>query len=1222
MVGCLKDCWGKCVESWGSLRYGQLRDEQDDFERYVDFLLTVPLFVTQLPPESVAQVARELKEERFAGGEIVVKEGDLGDALYIVKDGELVATVQTGTHPDGRPSREVRARLGCGDYFGGHALVEKRRNVSTMAAGGRGVLLLSISREQFEALGLHQCLTFPKRRGLNEGWHRQDSGGRPGLLADDGNQGPLSPEDEDYLCEGVRVNPNLRALHSKLLTPEKIRMAASGAHRFVAQPGQEMNGQGTLGHAGAFFVIKEGMVEFLLDVLQKSDSSAAHREGSTSTVSKPGISRRAESKASAEEVVRDNIIADGIQRRRAFLQGIINPDQRLCAADSMKPAEKLGGIPEKSKKGQSLYLPHGNPSVDAAPTYRRTRSQPLKSERFSIGDHVVLAKTGGSYKAKAKRERIQGVVVSLLPNGEVVVRFADGTPMRCRPDEVHHAPEAKVKTHLSPGESFGEISLLFNTYRIGSYRVPADQLEPTVLFAIPHRHFKKCLMPQSDDPKLKEWAQLLHEVQCLAPLLVHERADLASRATGEVSFAPHETIIERGQVRQEKQWYIVASGTALVTWPRDGNWMDPEDQRELELARSDHFGEHALLGSGSGQQVAMATVTAGANGLVCLCFDEEVLRFVAEYAEFPKTKDLDSKYKDRFEEGPITPHTPGKASPWDRRVTPSQKKRASVQTQTQTQHIVEPSKLVTVRLLGSGSFGQVMLQKDPETEMIYALKRISKRGVRKTGTEKHMNMERKIHALLNNQFVITLLGSYKDDQFVYMLMEAAVGGSLEDAVQQIIRHPEVKELVPWVDAVRYYVACISAALDHLHEQSIAHRDLKPENVLLSCDGVAKLCDFGFARFIVKRSYTVCGTPPYMAPEMIDLPHGHDHRVDWFALGVMLFEMLSGQVPFGSGYDIHSIRECQMTMPFPEEVLPASTPAEAEDLTKKLLVQTRKNRLGSRNIGNVRDHNWFRTDSYDIQGIQVASTTFKRGFNPSCLEVNMTDEPAPNLKDIFPPAVRSRSGTDTGPTVTVDDNGLFEDDEVFKELEPHEWQMVNMSYRDGIVTKCNGAANSCDASIVSSSPCAVRLTACASNCRGTLRFGLTSDPNDDSSFKSGYFVALMPYLKRCKAEETSYVAPGGVEPYTITIDNKQEVLVHSGGQPVHRMTPRGTTSLPRGMYAKVFLSSLGDIAQFHAFEEYKEEDHKGWDLDFELPPAVAALKRARDGSSSRLVTLHR
>jgi len=98
------------------------------------------------------------------------------------------------------------------------------------------------------------------------------------------------------------------------------------------------------------------------------------------------------------------------------------------------------------------------------------------------------------------------------------------------------------------------------------------------------------------------------------------------------------------------------------------------------------------------------------------------------------------------------------------------------------------------------------------------------------------------------------------------------------------------------DVALFYTTEILLALEYLHERDIAYRDLKPENLLIASDGHLKITDFGFAKKITDRSFTLCGTPEYLAPELI-MSTGHNKGVDWWALGVLIFEMLAGYPPF-------------------------------------------------------------------------------------------------------------------------------------------------------------------------------------------------------------------------------------------------------------------------------------------------------------------------------------
>jgi len=256
------------------------------------------------------------------------------------------------------------------------------------------------------------------------------------------------------------------------------------------------------------------------------------------------------------------------------------------------------------------------------------------------------------------------------------------------------------------------------------------------------------------------------------------------------------------------------------------------------------------------------------------------------------------------------------------------------------------------------------------------LKRLSKDCVERAEIAKQVNSERDILSLLDSPFIVRCYRAFRDASHMNVLMEAAIGGHLWDLMCD---RPDVLfDDKPRGSAAMFYVACITGAIEHMHERHIVHRDLKLENVLIDSRGYAKVCDLGFARFVLGRTHTFLGTPTYMAPEMIDAPHTHGLAVDWWALGVMTFELLTGRGPWDyEGRDFHApdtalhhllaVRACQKEG-FNEAELPSDLAHAAlvRNFVRQLLVPCPEKRLGARGGGpEVRAHAWFLAQKFNF-----------------------------------------------------------------------------------------------------------------------------------------------------------------------------------------------------------------------------------------------------------------
>ena len=173
----------------------------------------------------------------------------------------------------------------------------------------------------------------------------------------------------------------------------------------------------------------------------------------------------------------------------------------------------------------------------------------------------------------------------------------------------------------------------------------------------------------------------------------------------------------------------------------------------------------------------------------------------------------------------------------------------------------------------------------------FALKMLQKAQIVALNQTKNIMNEKLILMTLDHPFVLRLFDTFKDPNRLYMLLELVQGGELFSRLQTSATPGRVS-----VGDARFYGACVLDAFDHMHLQNIIYRDLKPENLLIDCEGYIRVVDFGFAKIVKNRTYTLCGTPEYLAPELL-VGKGHNKGVDYWALGVLLYEMVGGYSPF-------------------------------------------------------------------------------------------------------------------------------------------------------------------------------------------------------------------------------------------------------------------------------------------------------------------------------------
>ncbi|KAG8898406.1 camp-dependent protein kinase catalytic subunit [Tulasnella sp. 403] len=192
------------------------------------------------------------------------------------------------------------------------------------------------------------------------------------------------------------------------------------------------------------------------------------------------------------------------------------------------------------------------------------------------------------------------------------------------------------------------------------------------------------------------------------------------------------------------------------------------------------------------------------------------------------------------------------------------------------------------RTLGTGSFGRVHLVQSDHNKRYYAIKVLLKEKVVRLKQVEHTNNEREMLTRVRHPFLVNLWGTFQDAANLYMVMDFVAGGELFSLLRKSGRFPN--------PVAKFYAAEVSMAIDYLHSINIIYRDLKPENILIGADGHIKVTDFGFAKFVPDLTYTLCGTPDYLAPEVIQ-QKGYNKSVDWYSVGILIFEMLAGYPPF-------------------------------------------------------------------------------------------------------------------------------------------------------------------------------------------------------------------------------------------------------------------------------------------------------------------------------------
>jgi len=380
--------------------------------------------------------------------------------------------------------------------------------------------------------------------------------------------------------------------------------------------------------------------------------------------------------------------------------------------------------------------------------------------------------------------------------------------------------------------------------------------------------------------------------------LLYEDQELLISKLTETHFDDGKEIISQGGTNDT--FYVIKSGEAKVI---------AGGKEVAVLSGGKFFGERALLK----QEAASASIVAK-GPLICYLCDRTT--FTTVLGPLQEIIDKEVARRDRM----------------------AQKQKTQIAW----------ADLETRRLLGCGTFGRVRLVLHKPTGNAYALKGMRKEQIVEMKQQKNIINEKKILVMMDHPLILNLAATYHDNAEVYMLLELALGGELFSLLQKKAPLPDKEAM--------FYVSQVVTIFAFMQSQKVVYRDLKPENLLIDSKGYIKMIDFGFAKILNEKTWTLCGTPEYLAPEIIKNA-GHHFEVDWWCTGILAYECLTGVTPFVCDDQMESYRriiKCQVKYP-------KNFSEGSKEFMSKLVVADPKKRFGCLKNGpaDIKNLSWFK-----------------------------------------------------------------------------------------------------------------------------------------------------------------------------------------------------------------------------------------------------------------------
>ncbi|KAK1170617.1 cGMP-dependent protein kinase 1 [Acipenser oxyrinchus oxyrinchus] len=562
---------------------------------------------------------------------------------------------------------------------------------------------------------------------------------------------------------------------------------------------------------------------------------------------------------------------------------------------------------------------------------------------FSETNLIVKAIYQNDFLNRLDDEQINMMVECLCAaewsQGETVIREGTegNTLYIVAAGELRVTQGGRVLRTLSQGDVFGELAILYNCKRTAT----VTAITNVQLWSI-ERQTYRAIMTNKSKRKRQQIMGFLKTARILKRLSDAQLSKIID-SMDECKFQSKEVIVR--EATEGKTFFIILKGEVRVTKQLNG-----QDREIRILGEGDHFGELALI------RAICRTATCTAMGPVtCISIDKEVFEETIPFENIELPDDYDI-----FDKALLAYTKSGVFTNNSRVCIPSRLEELVPVLYQEGQYQGEP---VT---LGVGGFGRVKLVTTLQNKHYFALKQISKKHIVSKQQQEHVLLERRILQEVQCNFIVRLYTAFKDSRYIYMILEFCPGGELWTKLREERRFEEVIAV--------FCAACVVEAFAYLHKKLIIYRDLKPENLMLDQHGYIKLVDFGFAKELTRgvKTYSFCGTPEYLAPEIIQ-NEGHDFAADFWSLGILVYELLSGSPPFSSSdpQKVYSkILDGIITFPhYMEE--------GARSLISKLCRQRPGQRLGNTKNGikDIRNHRWFSKINWQkLQAGQIEAPT--------------------------------------------------------------------------------------------------------------------------------------------------------------------------------------------------------------------------------------------------------